>query len=274
MKNYLIILLSLLPSLSLAKGVSTLVYNETKNEIIVGDNLNISRPIASITKLMTAMVSLDYDGNLQRKIKMVGSNKLPGGEYTREDLMTAMLVRSDNGAADSIAADYPGGRKAFISAMNRKAEEIGMVFTKFVDPSGLSSNNTSNAGSVGIMLQVAALYPFIRESTVKKKIQIERKKYSIILENTNKNLLYSFDEILLSKTGFTSAAGWNVAVVLEKNKQKFSVVVLGAKSNAHRYEITKKLIDRYFQELALEQDTEIVYNKTFLEKIKDWMHPK
>jgi D-alanyl-D-alanine endopeptidase (penicillin-binding protein 7) len=273
MKIFLLVLL-MLPSLAKSKDVSSLVYNESKNEIIVGDNLNMSRPIASLTKLMTAMVSLDYDGNLQRKIKMIGSNKLPGGEYTREDLMTAMLVRSDNGAADSIAADYPGGRKAFIAAMNKKSQDIGMVFTKFVDPSGLSSGNTSNAGSVGIMLQVAALYPFIKESTVKKNIQIKRKKYSIILENTNKNLLYSFDEILLSKTGFTNAAGWNVGVVLEKNNQKFSVVVLGAKSKEQRYEITKKLIDRYFQELALEQDTEIVYNKTFLEKIIDWFHPK
>jgi D-alanyl-D-alanine endopeptidase (penicillin-binding protein 7) len=260
------------PLVAFAKQPSTLIFNETKDEFVIGHNLNVDRPIASLTKIMTAMVALDYDGNLQRKIKITGSNKIPSGEYTREELLTAMLVRSDNAASEAIANDYPGGRKAFIKAMNVKAEKIGMVFTKFVDPSGLSAHNRSTATSVGIMLQVSALYPFILDSSVKKQINIKKKNYSILLDNTNRLLLYDFDEIILSKTGFTSSSGWSVAMVLEKNDQRFSVVVLGAPTKEARYELAKKMILTYFQDLALEKDEKDMYNKTIWEKIKDWFY--
>ena len=267
--KFILLLLSLFSTSVFAKDTSTLIYNETKNEIVVGNNLNVTRPIASLTKLMTAMVSLDHDTDLQRKISMPGSGHIPRGEYTREDLMTAMLVRSDNGAAEAIAADYPGGRKEFIKAMNSKAENIGMMFTRFSDPSGLSSNNTSTVVSIGTMLQAASKYPFIKETTVKKQISIQRKKYTIILDNTNKTLLYDFNEIQLSKTGYTSFAGWSVGLVLEKDQQKFSVVVLGAPTKDKRYELAKKMIEKYFSDLALERDTISLEEKNFYEKLKD-----
>jgi D-alanyl-D-alanine endopeptidase (penicillin-binding protein 7) len=271
--KYLILALALIATPADSRQVSTLVYNQTKGTVVVGDNLNVTRPIASITKLMTAMVTLDYDSDLQRQIRMPGSNKIPGGIYTREELLTAMLVRSDNGAADAIANDYPGGRKAFIRAMNKKAESIGMVYTKFADPTGLSAHNLSNAGSVGVMLKAAIEYPFIKSSSVQKQIAIQNKRYSIVLDNTNKMLLYDFDEILLSKTGFTNASGWSVALILEKDDQRFSVVVLGANSKDERYAMTKKLINQYFQELALEKEEEIQYNndtRSIYQQIKDW----
>jgi len=274
MKQLLLIIL-MIPNIVLAREVSTLIYNVTKNEIIMGSGLNIIRPIASLTKIMTAMVSLDHDGNLQRRIKISGSNKIPSGEYTREELMTAMLVRSDNGAAEALAADYPGGRRAFIRDMNKKAQNIGMNFTKFVDPSGLGSGNISNIGSIGIMLQVSSLYPFIKESSVQKQISIEKRRYTIVLDNTNKPLLYDFDEIILSKTGFTSASGWSVGLILEKHDQIFSVIVLGSPSRDHRYQTTKNLIDRYFQDLDIEKLAEkqrSQYNTGIINKIKNWFY--
>jgi D-alanyl-D-alanine endopeptidase (penicillin-binding protein 7) len=275
MLKYLFIISMLIFSPVEARQTSTLIYNETLGETVHGENLNITRPIASLTKLMTAMVSLDYDGNLQRKIPMPGSNKIPAGNYTREELMTAMLVRSDNGAAEALAADYPGGRKAFIRAMNRKAEKIGMTFTKFADPSGLSSQNLSNVGAVGIMLQVSVLYPFIRESSIQKEISIESRKRTIILDNTNKPLLYDFDEIIMSKTGFTNSSGWSVGLVVEKYGQRFSVVVLGAETKNQRYEITRNLIQNYFDQLAatkLDNEGKRSYNNTSIwDRIKDWL---
>lgn len=270
--KYLILAAVLAATSAHAREVSTLVYNQTKDVVVVGNHLNVTRPIASLTKLMTAMVSLDHDGNLARKIKTKGSNTIPPGEYSREDLMTAMLVRSDNGAAEAIANDYPGGRKAFITAMNAKAQAIGMMFTKFSDPTGLSSNNMSNAVSVGILLKSAMDYDFIRNNSTKKKIFIERRKYTLVLDNTNKMLLYDFDEAIISKTGFTNSAGWSVAMVLEKDSQRFSVVVLGAASRDQRYAVAKKLIDNYFRELSLEKEQEIMYNnnKSFYQKLLDW----
>jgi D-alanyl-D-alanine endopeptidase (penicillin-binding protein 7) len=277
--RYLLITALALASLTVsARAPSTLIYNESKKEIVVGSNTNVQRPIASLTKLMTAMVALDYDGNLNRKIRMHGSASLPAGEYTRNDLMTAMLVRSDNGAAEALAADYPGGRKSFIRAMNNKAEFIGMSSTKFADPTGLSSRNISNAVSVGVMVQVAALYPVIKESSVQKEIKIERRRQTITLGNTNRPLLYSFDEILLSKTGFTTPSGWSVAVVLEKHQQHFSVIVLGARNKEERYRLTKQLIDQYFKELEIAREQELArieeipYNKPMLEQIKEWFN--
>lgn len=256
--------------------VSTLIYNQTTEEIVVGTGLNISRPVASITKLMTAMVSLDYDKNLQRKIKMPGSNSIPAGMYTREQLMTAMLVRSDNSAAEALAADYPGGRRAFIRAMNQKANNIGMTYTRFADPSGLSNQNISNVVSISGLIQVAALYPFIKEVSVQKEISVESKKRTIILDNTNKPLLYDFDEIIMSKTGFTGSSGWSVALIVEKYGHRFSVVVLGAETKNKRYEITRDLISDYFEQLTknkLDKTSKKQYN-TIWQRMKDWWNDR
>lgn len=271
-KIFLLILIIFVQPAHSRSAVSTLIYNETVGEIAVGSNLNVTRPIASITKIMTAIVVLDYDSDLRRKIKMPGSNKIPAGEYTREELMTAMLVRSDNGAAEALAADYPGGRRAFIRAMNIKAEKIGMSNTRFADPSGLSPHNLSNIVAVGTLLQVSALYPFIREVSVQKEISVEARRRTINLDNTNKPLLYDFDEIILSKTGFTHAAGWNVGLIVEKYGHRFSVVVLGAESKDKRYDITRDLIQAYFNKLANSRlDVEPKRSYTIWDRIKDWL---
>lgn len=269
---FCLILITVTTPAQARQPVSTLIYNETTDEIVVGTGLNISRPVASITKLMTAMVSLDHDKNLQRKIKMSGSNSIPAGMYTREQLMTAMLVRSDNSAAEALAADYPGGRRAFIRAMNQKANNIGMTYTRFADPSGLSNQNISNVVSISGLIQVAALYPFIKEVSVQKEISVESKKRTIILDNTNKPLLYDFDEIIMSKTGFTGSAGWSVALIVEKYGHRFSVVVLGAETKNKRYEIARDLISDYFEQLTknkLDKTSKKQYN-TIWQRMKDW----
>lgn len=264
-----ILAITALPHLQASAAPSTVLYNVTKQQVVVGTNTNVQRPIASLTKLMTAMVALDYDGNLFRTISMRGSNKIPGGKYTREELMTAMLVRSDNGAAEAIAADFPGGRQSFVAAMNKKAAEIGMTNTRFADPSGLSSANVSNVGSVAVMLQVAGLYPFIKSSSILKEISIERKKYRINLDNTNKPLLYDFDEIILSKTGYTSLSGWSLGLVVEKHGQRFSVVILGAEDKNQRYNLTKRMINQLFSDIESEMTAE--KNLVWYQRFKRWL---
>jgi D-alanyl-D-alanine endopeptidase (penicillin-binding protein 7) len=272
--KFLILSLALVTTDLQARTVSTIIHNHTQSSIIIGDNINVTRPIASLTKLMTAMVALDYYKNdLDKLVRTAGSNSLPAGSYTRQQLLTALLVRSDNSAADAIARDYPGGVKEFVRAMNRKAVSINMNHTKFADPSGLSSLNVSNAGAVSMMVREAMNYAFIRESSVQKQVSIERRRQTIVLDNTNKPLLYDFDEILLSKTGYTSASGWSVALVLEKDQQRFAVVVLGAKSRDERYAITKKLISRYFVDIAEQQaQAQLAYeNRSIFQKIWDWI---
>ena len=113
------------------------VYNHTQDTIVLNQNANTVRPIASITKLMTAMVALDHDPVLTRSIKLVNrvGSSLPGGQYTRRQLFDAMLVRSDNAAAETLAQDFPGGRVAFVRAMNRRALSLGMTSTSPLEPS-------------------------------------------------------------------------------------------------------------------------------------------
>jgi D-alanyl-D-alanine endopeptidase (penicillin-binding protein 7) len=260
-----------------AKQPSTWIYDQTKGEIVVSDNSNVIRPIASLTKVMTAMVSLDQDPDLTKKIRVGNNSKLPPGWNTRGDLFAALLVRSDNQAAEILAQNYPGGRQAFIRAMNRKAADIGMTHTKFVDPSGLSSGNVSNVGSIANMIQVASLYPVIGDVSVLPQVEIKNQRYRVLLDNTNKMLLARFEEIKLSKTGFTSASGWSVGMILERHGQRFIVVVLGASTKEQRYQLAKSLIEKRFDDieydiLAQEKLSEVQNEDTlsFWSKIKGW----
>jgi D-alanyl-D-alanine endopeptidase (penicillin-binding protein 7) len=227
---------------------SVWVYNQTLDTIVLNQNSNVTRPIASITKLMTAIVALDHDAGLARKLKL--SNRagsyLPPGQYTRRQLFDAMLVRSDNAAAETLAEDYPGGRVAFLRAMHRRAAGLGMSSTRFQDPSGLSRNNTGTAGDMGTLVIAAGAYPLIREISVQQQVRIEshfKQRIRIIaLPNTNQPVLFSFDNIQVSKTGFTNPAGWCVALLVEKNKQTFAVVVLGAENKARRLDTVRDLM--------------------------------
>ena len=229
-------------------ATSVWVYNQTQDAIVLNQQANTVRPIASITKLMTAMVALDHDPVLSRSVKLsdrVGS-KLPPGQYTRRQLFDAMLVSSNNAAAETLAQDYPGGRSAFVQAMNRRAGLLGMASTKFYDPSGLSQNNVGTAGDMGTLVMAAGKYALIREISVQRQIQIEshfKKRIRVIsLPNTNQPLLFNFDNIQVSKTGFTNPAGWCVALLVERNKQTFAVVVLGAENKSKRLDTVKDLM--------------------------------
>ena len=249
---------------------SVWVYNQTLDTIVLNQNSNVARPIASITKLMTAIVALDHDAGLARSLKL--SNRagsyLPPGQYTRRQLFDAMLVRSDNAAAETLAEDYPGGRVAFLRAMNRRAAELNMRSTRFQDPSGLNRNNTGTAGDVGTLVAAAGAYPLIREISVQRQVHIEshfKQRIRIIaLPNTNQPVLFSFDNIQVSKTGFTNPAGWCVALLVEKNKQTFAVVVLGTENKARRLDTVRDLMYNHINDAA---ELPAVDNSEFIKEI-------
>ena len=221
-------------------------------QIIKGQNIDQVRALASITQLMTAMVALDHNTNMDKMLPLskLTHSKLPRREYTRAELFHAMLIKSDNGAAETIAADYPGGRDRFISAMNNRAMLMGLKNTHFNDPTGLSNGNVSTADDVAHLVVGAAYYPMIRDISTKKEstilIQVKRKDRSVVLSNTNKVLLREFDSIRLSKTGFTNPAGFCVAILVEqpvKNEMRHQViVVMGAKNTAQRVDTVKRMM--------------------------------
>ena len=246
--RWLLIMLAVVANLAHARPDSVYLYNVTDNRMEYQRNSNETRAMASITKLMTAMVTLDHDKNLQRKIKLITPVKsnLPRQDYSRYDLLMAMLVRSDNAAAETLAADYPGGRRAFITAMNRQARQLDLRTVQFDDPSGLSSKNTGTAGDVANMVQIASGYWVIREASTRKDVEFEtryqKKIRKIKLNHTSGDLLFAFDSVIVSKTGLTNSAGWCVGMMVEQNQKQYVIVVLGSRTKQQRTTTAQDLL--------------------------------
>ena len=262
--RHLILTLLFTVSAAHAREPSVYVYNETLDRVEYQRNSTEYRPMASITKLMTAMVALDHSKDLFRQLPLnttVRSN-LPRGTYTRQELFTAMLVRSDNAAAETLAGDYPGGRKEFVWRMNQQAKEWG-INAVFRDPTGLDAHNMATAGDVGTMAGYAAGYWVIRDASVKKTVAFERKfkkRLRVIqLNNTNRPLLMEFDEIIASKTGFTNPAGYCVALVVEHQKQRRVIVVLGERNKSRRIDTVQDIIYNHVLDQNL-QDPSYINN--------------
>lgn len=253
MKYLLVIFALLFPTFSHAiPAESYWVYDVNNKKEVASSNQTLVRPIASVTKLMTAMVVLDQFKDLKEKVKVKKGSKLPPDNYTIEDLLTAMLVRSDNIAAETLAENHPGGREAFMRAMNQKAYFSGLTNTKFLDPSGLSVHNISTAEEVGKMALMASNYDFIRSTTTKKQASFEvlqkKKAKILVLENTNRKLLLEYASIILSKTGFTNPAGFCLALAVEQDHKKYIIVILGTKSPKQRIDLAEKLIYNHIKD--------------------------
>jgi len=227
---------------------SVLIFNVSKNRSEYERNATEQRSIASITTVMTAMVELDYDRDLSKRLmhKPSVSTSLPRLLYTRQDLLTAMLVKSDNGAAETLASDYPGGITSFVQRMNSQAQEWSMTRTEFVDPHGLGAGNVSTAIEVASMITTSTSYWFIRETSIKKQVAIEthqkKRVRTISLAHTSAPMLFEFDNIIVSKTGLTSAAGWCVGMAVNQRHEQYVIVVLGAPNKAHRFEVVKDMM--------------------------------
>lgn len=270
MIRFIIILCSLVSAAHAAAPISISVYNKTEDFAIVSQNSDIVRPIASVTKLMTAMVMLDLHSDMDEKLKMttrVKSN-LPIQYYSKRDLLTAMLVRSDNAAAETFAGDYVNGRLGFIEAMNTKARQLGMTHTSFDDPSGLSKNNVSTAEDVSKMVAESLNYAVIKQTTVKKQAMFEtyykKKMRNVELPNTNSMLLGQFDNIDLSKTGFTNPAGWCLGLAAHQGSSVFIIVILGTPNKQARLNTAKGLllhnIEGHHNSMTISSNWQIIDN--------------
>jgi D-alanyl-D-alanine endopeptidase (penicillin-binding protein 7) len=238
---------------------SVWLYDETRGEAVIVRNANEQRPIASITKLMTAIVTLRYDQDLDRRISVPRGSHLSKGYHSRKEVLTAMLVKSDNQAAVALAEDYPGGVDNFVRKMNQTAAEMKLYQTQFVDPNGLGRNNMSTAAEVAEMVRVSSLIGPIRDiSTIKvmtleRQVKVKKKPKTklVQLPNTNTMLLNEFKETVVSKTGFTNPAGFCVAMAIEKDHHKLSVVVLGAKDKRVRFALAKQAVSDYLRDLEV-----------------------
>ena len=235
---------------------SVWLYNQTQDQVVAERNAHQVRPFASITKLMTAMIVIDQDWNWERRLQLskLAGSRLPTGRYTRGELLRALLINSNNAAAETFAADYPGGRLAFLRAMNQRAWSLGMYSTQFQDPSGLSSGNVSNAGDLGAMIRAAGEYSIIRDISTQSHMAVEtrsrKRTRTMELNNTNGRALGMIDNVRVGKTGFTNPAGFCMGMQVEQQGEVYLVVVLGAKNSAKRLDLVKNLLYNHTAEVA------------------------
>lgn len=230
---------SLNPKKLKLKSASALVVDIYGNDVYAKD-ANNARPIASITKLMTAMVVLDANLPLEEKITITredrdtirgtGSRLKYGATLTRKQMISLALMSSENRAAASLGRTYPGGMQAFIRAMNKKAQSLGMKNSRFADPVGLKSGNTASARDLVTMVRSALKYPLIRKATTTQKMTVYPYKGRGPLRYGNTNrLLKSKDwEIRLSKTGYIHEAGRCLTMQAEIARQPLVIVLLNS----------------------------------------------
>ena len=200
------------------RSESALVVDRLGN-VVYAKEVDQPRPIASITKLMTAMVVLDGDLDLDELItiskhdrdliKLTGSRLTYGATLTREHMLRVALLASDNRAANALARTYPGGRSAFVAAMNRKAESLGMHNSRFAGPAGLDPANVASARDLVKMIRAAEQYPLIREATTAPSMTVYpfKGRGPLRFGNTNRLVRRAGWEIGLSKTGYINEAG-------------------------------------------------------------------
>jgi serine-type D-Ala-D-Ala endopeptidase (penicillin-binding protein 7) len=208
------------------------VVADVNGKIIKGANTNDLRSIASITKLMTAMVVLDANQNLDEKIN----------DISRRQHLRLALIRSNNDSSDLLCEHYPGGYQACVDAMNAKARSLKMRDTSFVDASGLDDDNVSTSSSLIKLVLAAQTYPLIVRSsqTPKMRIKLDEGYYSY--KNTNPLVSKKF---IVSKTGYIRAAGGCIALLMDTNKGRRVVVILGSKNTHTRIPEVKHLVRNY-----------------------------
>ncbi|SFN78726.1 D-alanyl-D-alanine endopeptidase (penicillin-binding protein 7) [Formivibrio citricus] len=198
---------------------SALVMNGLTGEIIYAKHPDTLTPIASITKLMTAMVVLDAQQPLSELIsishddidtlKGTRSRLTPGLTLTRGEMLLLALMSSENRAASALARHYPGGRDAFIAKMNEKAASLGMKSTRFLDSTGLNPGNVSTPRELALMVQAAHRYSTIQQysTSVEYSFISNMNKRPLVFHNTNPLVKSDKWEIGVSKTGYISEAG-------------------------------------------------------------------
>ena len=193
------------------------VVDQNTSEVLFDKNSRAVVPIASITKLMTAMVALDANLPMTDMLtvtdddrdtdKGTGSRLSVGSVLSREDMLHIALMASENRAAAALSRYYPGGRPAFIAAMNRKAQQLGMVDTHFENPTGLTSHNVSTARDLVKLVDAAYQYPLIRQFSTDHKYDVFTGTKTIHYASTNALIRNSHWVIGLQKTGFINEAG-------------------------------------------------------------------
>jgi D-alanyl-D-alanine endopeptidase (penicillin-binding protein 7) len=213
---------------------------DANGDVIFSKDTDTIRSIASITKLMTAMVVLDAQLDLEEKltitkadrdlIRLTGSRLDAGAKLTRRELLLLALMSSENRAATALGRTYPGGMDKFVAQMNQKAKSLGMNNSRFADPAGLRTENLSTASDLAVMLEAATGYPLITQATttLKEEVRPYSRRGPLNYVNTNRLLKNAKWDIKLSKTGYINEAGRCLVMRANIEGEPISIVLLNS----------------------------------------------
>jgi serine-type D-Ala-D-Ala endopeptidase (penicillin-binding protein 7) len=220
------------------------VMDQNTNEVLFSKNPQAVLPIASITKLMTALVVVEAGLPLDEKLtvtaddidteKNTGSRLAVGTTLTRGDMLHLALMASENRAAHALGRNYPGGLSAFVAAMNAKAESLGMADTHYVEPTGLSSRNQSSAKDLAALVDVTSQVPLLRDLSTSREARVALGKRLVQFRSTNGLLSNPLWDIGLQKTGFINEAGKCLVMQARMAGRQLIMVFLDSSGKASR----------------------------------------
>ena len=227
-----------------AKPISakSFLVTDNKGTVILERDADRTQPIASITKLMTAIIVLNAHQDLGEELRLNFKNattyhtKLPRTLKTlsRGELLQLAIVKSDNFAAYTLCANYPGSIDRCVAEMNHQASEFGMYSTHFTDPTGLDQGNQSNARDLVKLVLVASQHPEITEASGKPLVSIQVKKRWWDFWNTNSLVRKNSENVIVSKTGYIHESGGCVVMLLDTDLGQRVIVLLGSKNTRTR----------------------------------------
>ena len=226
------------------KSNAALVLDQSTAEVLFEKNSQVALPIASITKLMTSLVVVEANQNMDEPItvtdedvdreKFSHSRLRVGSQLTRTNMLHIALMSSENRAASALGRNYPGGLPAFVAAMNARARTLGMVNTHYVDSTGLSSNNVSTARDLAKLVIAAHQHPLIRQYSTDSKYAVEPGGPMLQYRNSN-HLVDNPDwQIGLQKTGYISEAGRCLVMQTQIEGRPIVMVFLDSKGKSSR----------------------------------------
>jgi serine-type D-Ala-D-Ala endopeptidase (penicillin-binding protein 7) len=218
------------------RSAAVLVLDQDTNEVLLAKNQHVVLPIASITKLMTALVVADAEQPMDEVLTITSedidtekgsrSRLQLGTQLTRGEMLHLALMASENRAANALGRHYPGGLPAVVEAMNRKAQALGMTHTRYVEPTGLSSRNQSNATDLALLVREADKNDMIRRLSTSPEAEVAVGPRAVHFRNTNSLVRNSEWSIGVQKTGYITEAGRCLVMQAQLSGRKLVMVLL------------------------------------------------